>query len=195
MKPVTVAILLAAIFSASLMLATVAVLGNLSGAADDIRITDLEAGSLIPMFFGPTLWQQYPNVPHSLSSFFDLSALLFVGLSIPLVLVPLRLKLNVSWTISSFMSFALGFVPCLIGIIVLRSGPQTPSEVGSWLAFMIYGLLYAAAVSAVFAAVDLHGDRSVRFGYGNSKKPTNNPLHTEPRVTRFLKSIPVATVW
>ena len=179
MKPAQIAILSAAAFTLSLTLTTVSVLQNLTDTADDIRISDLETGNLVPLLCGPALWQQYPNVPHRVSGYFNLPSLLFLGMTVPLVRLLLRRKAEVSLTGNALVSLGVGFLPALIGIVALRTGEQTPREVGAWLAFMTYGLLYASATATVFAAVDL----ARRWSKHLAREPANRIMNRsrEPR--------------
>lgn len=162
MKPATWVIIIIAVFFATWMLTMAAVLSQWTGAATDIRIDDLEAGRLAPLLFGPTIRQQYPTIPHSLPALFDASAMSCVMMGLAAVLFQLKTRQNSSWTTLAGALLLLGISIFLAGALVLRIGAQTPTEVGSWLALMIYGLLYGAVMAIVLAVMDLIGEWRVR---------------------------------
>jgi hypothetical protein len=161
-KPATIAIFIVSLFFASWMLTMAAVLSQWTGVSADISVDDLSAGRLTPLLFGPTMRQQYPSIPNNLSSMFDASALSCIMMGLAAVLFQLRSRQNSSWTALAGALLLLGLAIFLAGAIVLRIGAQTPYEVGSWLALMIYGLLYGAVMALMLAVMDLIGSWRTR---------------------------------
>ena len=187
MKSLAVATLVIAAFLASLMLTTICTLSDL-GAPSDIRIEDLEAGRLMPMLFGETLWNAYPSLPHSLDGYFDFYSLCFAGLELAVVIFLVR-KRGVSLATAAPVSLVLGFVPYATGVVVLRTTVNSPSEAGMWLSLMVFGLLYATSISAVLSIlflvrnralpgpleVDVHAPSRVAFSPFLNPKPYSAP--------------------
>ncbi|MCA9217160.1 MAG: hypothetical protein KDB27_29025 [Planctomycetales bacterium] len=156
MKILTAITLLLGVFIASVMATSVSVLSSLD-AANDIRIDDLTSGNLFPMFAGPTLWNQYPSLPPTISviSFYPL---MLVGTSAAAVFYMVRVRLQMPLGIASALILILGAIPYAQGYFVLQTYTPEPHEAGPWIAVMLLGVLYSSVVAASSAVAGLVGN-------------------------------------
>ncbi len=153
-----VATLLTIFLASLLVLLTVtstALLSDLSEPTADLRYEDLEAGWLLPMFCGPTLWSSFPTFPEEIAALADLSALGYVCFCLSVIVATGRRWRLTSRTGAAVLTLGLGILPSVLGAIVLQGGSASPTAVGAVVSFMIIGLLYCALASLVLAIADL----------------------------------------
>jgi hypothetical protein len=156
MRNSSVATLTMALFIATTMLTAVSVLSRMDEPSEDICLENLASGRLGPLLFGPTLWSQYPSFPDPMALANDYVLFLVGGLVAVAVYVS-RFKFQRTLGATSLVVLALGAIPYVQGLFVLRSSEVEPAECGSWVAVMILGVLYASLAAAVLAIVDVTG--------------------------------------
>jgi hypothetical protein len=145
------------------MLTTVSLLGNLDLPSEDIRMQDLCAGRLGPMFSGSTLWSRYPSLP-SLGAFIHLRVMLLVGGLVTTAVYILRFRLHKPFGAVSIVALTLGAIPYAMGMLVLRCNVVDARACGAWLAVMVLGVLYAGLAAGVLATMELAGSRKGSLG-------------------------------
>jgi hypothetical protein len=160
MKISTIVTILSASLLLLLTISATALLSDLTEPTADVRYEDLQVGYLLPMFCGPTLWSRLPSVPYELNQLIDSRAFAYVAVGIVTVsLIGWRWRF-ISRTGAAVVTLGLGFLPCVLGAIVLRDGTASPVAVGAWAGFMILALMYSAATALLLAISDLHRPRS-----------------------------------
>ncbi len=155
MKIATVVTILMASLLMLLSLSATALLSDLGEPTADVRYEDLEAGWLLTMFCGPTLWSLIPSFPHDFAVIVNLSAFVYVCFCVAIIAVTSKGWRSISRTGAAMLTLGLGIVPSVLGAIVLQDGSASPEVAGSWLSFMLMGLLYSAAASLVLAISEL----------------------------------------
>jgi len=165
--------LLAALL-AVMMLTTIALLSDLSGASVGLRFEDLESGRLWPMYFHWDFWRNFPVFPSRLASVWDSLAFGFViGCWLVTVLL-LRYWCRAPYVVISGVVLGLGLVPMMIGTLFLSTGEHSPAVIGAWWSFMTISLLYASIATGSFLAIDLSADSRFRI-CGNVISPWVQP--------------------
>jgi hypothetical protein len=155
MKFATIVTILSASLIALLALTATAMLSDLGEPTDDLRYEDIEAGWLLTMFCGPTLWSKLPSFPQDLTTIVDLPAFAYVCACLLGVVVTGWRWPVTSRTGAAMLTLGLGILPSLVGAVVLQDRLAIPVTAGVCVSFMIMGLLYSAVVSLLLAISDL----------------------------------------
>ncbi len=138
-----------------LAVSATALVSDLGEPTADLRYEDLQAGLLLPMFCGPTLWSSLPSIPRDVTAIVDLAAFGYVGVClVSVALMGWRWRMT-SPTGAAMLTLGLGMFPSILGAVVLQDRLATPAVAGAWVSFMIVGLLYAALAALVLAISDL----------------------------------------
>ncbi len=161
MKLMATLTLLVAIFLASVMVTAIAILSALGPPTPDLRMEDLAAGRLWPMFCGPTFWQLYPSTPLGTEWLLSWPALGVAATILVLIVLLLALLPQMSLAHAAVICLALGGLTYAFGATALQT-PRELNEAGAWLGFMLYGLFYPACISIVLALLVLCGVRPPR---------------------------------
>jgi len=146
---------LSASLTTLLALSATALLSDLGEPTADLRYEDIQAGWLLTMFCGPTLWSSLPTFPQDFSSVLDLSAFAYICVCLVVLAGTAWRRPVMSRTAAAMLTLGLGFIPSIVGAAVLQDGSASPAEAGAWASFMIMALLYAAVASLVLATTDL----------------------------------------
>ncbi len=156
MKIVSVAILIVALFVASVTMTIVSVLSDLGQPRDDIRMEDLMAGQLLPLLTGPTLWSRYVSFP-SVTALTDAYTMVLVGGLVAATVYLLRIRWRMPLGLVSAAVLLLGAVPYAQGLFVLQTIQAAPRECGTWIAVMVLGVFHASQAATLLAVADLTG--------------------------------------
>jgi hypothetical protein len=155
MKITTVMTILWSSLVVVLTVSVTALLSELGEPLPDVRYEDLQAGWLLPIFCGPTLWSNLPSYPPAIAALIDVYGFAFLGVCLVSIGAVAWRRPVTSRTGAAMLTLTLGMVPSVAGAIVLRDGTASPDVVGSWASFMILSLLYSAIASVFLAISDL----------------------------------------
>jgi len=155
MKIATVVTVLSASLITLLAFSATALLSDLGEPTADLRYEDIQAGWLLTMFCGPTLWSSLPTFPQDFSSVLDPSAFAYICVCLVGLAVTAWRRPMMSRTTAAMLTLGLGIIPSTVGAAFLQDGSASPAEAGAWASFMIMALLYAAVASLILATTDL----------------------------------------
>ncbi len=154
MKPLAVGIILLGIFIISWVVTFIALFVNLGGDVD-IREADIIHGKAEVVIWSHSFWKIYPSIPPNLSSLLQVKSLILMVFLAASGLLFFRRCLKRSYLAVSIFCLGSGIIPYLIGRVALWEWSKDTSHVGSWLAFMVLGILYGGGFCIFFAVLYL----------------------------------------
>ncbi len=133
---------------ASIASTAISFLAKLVTPTANLQVNEIIQGKLLTVLTAPLFWAAYPSIP-SLALLLNPTALLLIGLLVAVVFYLLQTRLKASPLTVSAALILTALVPTIAGRIAL-AGNTDPATAGTWLAFMLSGILYAASACALY---------------------------------------------